>query len=102
MSRADIVGLFVFLAIFVFAPVVLALCCFNRGSKPTHQECPHCGAHNHKAKEHCYCCGHRFVRPGSEAVAVTVIQRVKQAEDSKVRRETEAFSPRKGAEKTSG
>jgi len=95
MSRADFVGLFVFLGISVFAPVAFALWCSRRarGSKPGLQECPHCGAQNHNTKEHCYCCGNKFTRPQLDAGVPTVVQRVKQAEDNRVKSEVEAPSP---------
>jgi hypothetical protein len=53
---------------------------------PSLQECPDCGAHNPQAREHCYCCGFRFILPQSEGAEATVIERAKQADDSKMRR----------------
>jgi hypothetical protein len=53
------------------------------------QECPDCGAHNRNAREHCYCCGFAFILPQSDATEANVIQRVKQADDSKMRRSVE-------------
>jgi len=65
------------------------------------QECPHCGAQNHKAKEHCYCCGFGFIPPPSGGGEATVIQRVKQADDGKTRRRvgTRAFEDTRALDK---
>src|SRR5664279_1602910 len=52
---------------------------------PSLQECPDCGAHNPRARENCYCCGFSLNRPQSNGAEITVIQRVKQADESKLR-----------------
>jgi len=88
LNSADIIGLLVLLAIFVFVPVVFALWISRRphNSKPSLRGCPHCGAQNPNARERCYCCGFGFILPQSDEAEATVIQRVKQADDSNKRR----------------
>jgi len=85
MNHSEIFLAVLFLTVFVAIPVVMALIVSRRrpASNPGLQECPHCGAQNDTAKTHCYCCGFGFIRRQSEA---DVIQRVKQADDSKMRR----------------
>jgi hypothetical protein len=95
MTGTDIAGLVVLLGVFVFVPVVLMVCFSGRahGSTPRHRECPHCGAQNDMAKERCYCCGTGLILPQSDQANVDLIQRVKQADDSRRRRKAPAQAP---------
>jgi len=89
MSHSEIFLAVLFLTVFVVAvPLVLALVVRRRRPTivPSLQVCPHCGAHNDTAKTHCYCCGFGFIRPQSDGVDATLIQRVKQADDRQKKR----------------
>jgi hypothetical protein len=87
MNLSEIVMLLLFLAVFVVVPVVLALIgSRHRSINASLPECPHCGAQNYKTKEHCYCCGFGVIFPQSNGADAVLIQRVKQADEIKMRR----------------
>ncbi len=86
MNHGEIFLAVLFLTVFVVVPLVLALKASRRPINSSLQVCPHCGAHNDTAKTHCYCCGFGFILPQSDGVEANLIQRVKQADDSKMRR----------------
>jgi hypothetical protein len=87
MNHSEIFLAVLFLTIFVAVPVVLALIVRRRRTTivPNLQECQRCGAHNPLGREHCYCCGFGFILPQADGTEADVIQRVKQADDSKMR-----------------
>ncbi len=87
MNLSEFVILVLFLTVLLFVPLVVIQFIGRRKPvfKPSLRECPNCGAENHKTKEQCYCCGHRFGSP-PEGPDAAVIQRVKQADDRKMRR----------------
>jgi hypothetical protein len=90
LTGRDIVGLLAMLAVFVIAPTIL-MWCLSRRPKPRLKECPHCGAQNRESQTRCYCCGFVFKSLSLYgAEAATLIQRVKQADDAKMRRDAEA------------
>jgi len=60
MNHSEIVLAVLLLSVFVAVPVVLALIANRLPINLSLQECPNCGAQNHKDKEHCYCCGFGF------------------------------------------
>jgi hypothetical protein len=95
MNFSEIVMLALFLTIFVVVPIVFAQIGSRRQAtiKPSFRECPRCGAHNYKTKERCYCCGFGFVLPQSDGPDPALIQRVKQADDSRMRRKVETQIP---------
>ena len=101
MNLGEFVILVLFLTVLLFVPIVIVQ--FIGRSKPTFkpslQECPNCGAENHKDKEQCYCCGHRFGSSPSEGLDATLVQRVKQADDRRARRKAATPSPATTAEK---
>src|SRR5580700_7161766 len=88
MNLGVTVILLLCLVVFGVIPLILIRVASRR--RPTInsslQECPDCGAHNPKDGEHCYCCGFGFILPQSDGTETTVNQRVKQADDSKMRR----------------
>jgi len=88
MNLSEFVILVLFLTVLLFVPLVVIQFIGRRKPvfKPSLRECPNCGAENHKTKEQCYCCGHRFGSPPPEGLDAVVIQRVKQADDRKMRR----------------
>jgi hypothetical protein len=101
MNLGEFVVLVLFLTVLLFVPIVVIQFIGRRKPvfKPSLQECPTCGAENHKAKEHCYCCGHRFGSPPSEGLDAALVQRVKQADERRVRRRAAVPSPAATAEK---
>ena len=103
MNLGEFVILVLFLTILLFVPIVVIQFIGRRKPvfKPSLQECPNCGAENHKTKERCYCCGHRFGSPPTEGLDPVVIQRVKQTDDRKIRRRAAAHPPPAVAEKPS-
>jgi hypothetical protein len=92
MNHGELVILLLFLTVLFFVPIVIIQLVGRRrpSFKPNLLECPNCGADNHQAKSRCYCCGHDF---GSSPTEGDVIQRVKQAEDSRRRRSAAAEIP---------
>jgi hypothetical protein len=86
-TNLNIVAMLVFLLVFVLGPVFFIWCCSRHSSrpKPRLRACPQCAAQNHTASENCYCCGFGFILPQTEGAEATVIQRVRQADDSKKR-----------------
>lgn len=88
MNLGEIVIVVVFLTVIGVVPIVVMGIASRR--RPTInsslKECPDCGAYNPNATEQCYCCGFGFILPQSDGTEVTLIQRVKQADDSKMRR----------------
>jgi hypothetical protein len=78
------------LLLIVFGVVAVVLTEKLRRRRPTLilglQQCPDCKAHNPKAREHCYACGFAFILSPSDGPEVTVVQRVKQADASEMRR----------------
>src|SRR5882724_12514988 len=101
MNLSEFVILVLFLTVLLFVPLVVIQFIGRRKPvfKPSLRECPNCGAENHKTKERCYCCGHRFGSPPPEGPDATMIQRVRQADDRKMRRRTAAQTPPAVAEK---
>jgi hypothetical protein len=95
MNLGEFVILVLFLTVLLFVPIVVIQFIGRRKPvfKPSLQECPNCGAENHKAKEQCYCCGHRFGSSPSEGLDAALIQRVKQADDRRMRRRSAAQPP---------
>ena len=91
MNLSKIVALALFLTLFIVVPIVLVQIGSRRRAtaEPSLLECAHCGAHNYRTKERCYCCGFRFVLPQSDRPDSALIQRVKQADDSRMRRKAE-------------
>ncbi len=81
MSSHGLIWVLVFLAVFVFAPLLWALCCSNdaRRPKPSFRECPQCGAKNYLTQTQCYCCQHEFIPSTPIEATPTVIQRARQA-----------------------
>src|SRR6266446_5546475 len=88
MNLSEFVILVLFLTVLLFVPVLVIQFISRRKPvfKPSLRECPNCGAENHKTKEQCYCCGHRFGSPPPEGLDAAVIRRVKQADNRKMRR----------------
>jgi len=103
VNLGEIVILLMFLAGLLLVPIVAIQFIGRRkpAFKPSLQECPKCGAENHKAKEQCYCCGHSFGLPPTEGLDAALIQRVKQADDRKMRRGAAAQPPPAVAKKPS-
>jgi len=101
MNLGEFVIFVLFLTVLLFVPVMIVQFIGRRKPvfKPSLQECPNCGAENHRDKERCYCCGHRFASSPSEGVGTPLIQRVKQADDQKAKRRTTAQSSASTAEK---
>lgn len=95
MNFSEIVMVLVFLTVFVVVPVIFIQCGSRRKNSITSSlnECPQCGAQNHKAKERCYCCGYGFISSKSDTTDAALIQRVKQADDDKMKRKVEAQAP---------
>jgi len=95
VNLSEIVMLLVFLTAFVVVPVIFIQCGSRRRNSITSSlhECPHCGAQNHKAKDRCYCCGYGFISSKSDTPDAALIQRVKQADDGKMKRVVEAQTP---------
>jgi len=91
MTGAELVGLLALLGVFVFAPMLLMLCCSNRaqGPKPSLRECPHCGAEYRGTPTRCYACEHQLILPVSPAEPPAIIQRVRQTDTNKARQATE-------------
>jgi hypothetical protein len=95
MNLTDIVMLLVFLAVFVVVPAVF----IQLGSRRKHahhanlQECPLCGAENYKAKARCYCCGYDLVVGRAEGASDALLQRVKRADENRMRPPIAAQSP---------
>lgn len=94
MNLTDVVMLLLFIVVFVVAPAVL----IQLGSRRKHanhsnlQECPSCGAENHKAKERCYCCGYDLAARRSEGTSEALLQRVKQADEKRMKSRIKAES----------
>ena len=88
MNHGEFVIFVLFLTVLLFVPIVIIKFIGRRKPvfKPNLQECPNCGAENHRDKEQCYCCGHRFGLSPSEGPDATLIQRVKQADDRRAKR----------------
>jgi hypothetical protein len=88
MNLGEIVIVVVFLTALGLVPIVLMGIASRRRATINSglQECPDCGAHNPKVTERCYCCGFVLILPQSDGTEPTVIQLVKQADESKVRR----------------
>jgi len=101
MNLGEFVIFVLFLTVLLFVPVMIVQFIGRRKPvfKPSLQECPNCGAENHRNKEQCYCCGHRFGSSPSEGLDATLIQRVNQADDRKMKRKAAAPSPAAAAEK---
>lgn len=95
MNLSEIVMLLLFLTVFVVVPVIFIQYGSRRKNSITSSlnECPQCGAQNHKAKERCYCCGYEFIPSKSGATGPALIQRVKRADDGKSKRELEVREP---------
>jgi len=95
MNLGEFVIFVLFLTVLLFVPIVIVQFIGRRKPvfKPNLQECPNCGAENHRDKEQCYCCGHRFSLSSSEGLDVTLVQRVKQADDRRAKRRAAAPSP---------
>lgn len=95
VNLSEIVTVALFLTALGIVPILLMGIVSRR--RPTDsglQECAHCGAYNRKTKERCYCCGLRFVLPQSDRPDPALIQRVKQADASRMRREAETHTLR--------
>lgn len=92
MNLSEIAMLLLFLTVFVVVPVIFIQCGSRRKNSISSglHECPQCGAQNYKAKERCYCCGYGFISSKSDATNAVLIQRLKQADDGKMKREVEA------------
>jgi predicted amidophosphoribosyltransferase len=92
MNLGEFVVLVLFLAVLFFVPIVVIQFIGRRKPvfKPNLQECPNCGAENHRAKEQCYCCGHRFGSSPTEGLDATLVQRVKQVDDRRMKRRAAA------------
>jgi hypothetical protein len=89
MTLRDILMLALFLAVFSVVPFALMLLLSRHSRHKTHsslRECPHCGAQNDKAKDHCYCCGLTFILPQPDGADPALIQRVRQEDDSRLKR----------------
>jgi hypothetical protein len=101
MNLGEFVIFVLFLTILLFVPIVIIQFIGRRkpAFKPSLQECPNCGAENHRDKDQCYCCGHRYDLSPSEGLDATLIQQVKQADDKRVRRKAAVQSPAVAAEK---
>ncbi len=95
MNLSEVVMLALFLTIFIVVLIVFAQIGSRRQAtiNPSLRECPHCGADNYKTKERCYCCGFGFVLPQSDGPDPALIQRVKRADDSRMRRKVETQIP---------
>lgn len=90
MTLTDLAMLLLFLAVFVFVSLLFIQGGRRRPANPELQECPECGAQNHKGKERCYCCSHQLVSPQPDEPNLEVIHRVKEAEDGRGRRSVHA------------
>jgi ribosomal protein L37E len=96
MNLTEIVMLLVFLAAFVVVPAIF----IQLGSRRKHAshsgllQCPSCGAENYKVKERCYCCGYDLAVSREERHGEPVLQRVKRADESRLRSPVATPSPR--------
>jgi len=101
MNLGEFVILLLFLTVLFFVPIIVIQFVGRRRPifKPNLQECPSCGAENHRAKAQCYCCGHNFGPLPSEGTDAALIQRVKQADESRKRRKTTPETPASVVEK---
>jgi hypothetical protein len=101
MNLGEFVIFVLFLTILLFVPIMVIQFIGRRKpvSRPSLQECPNCGAENHKDKEQCYCCGHRFGSLPLKETDAVLLQRVKQADDRRAKRKTATQSPAATAEK---
>jgi hypothetical protein len=88
MNFGEFVILLVLLTVLFFIPIIVIQFFGRNGSifKRSLQECPSCGAENDNAKIRCYCCGHDFESSPLEGLDAALLQRVRQADDSKKRR----------------
>jgi hypothetical protein len=101
MNLGEFVIFVLFLTVLLVVPIVVVQFIGRRKPvfKPILQECPGCGAENHRDKEQCYCCGHRFGSSPSEGLDAALVQRVRQADDRRVRRKAAAQPPAATVEK---
>jgi ribosomal protein L37E len=95
VNLTDFVMLFLFLVVFVAVPALF----IQLGSRRKHAshssllQCPSCGAENYKTKERCYCCGYDLAVARSGGTSDALLQRVKQADEKRVRSQIAAQSP---------
>jgi hypothetical protein len=95
MTLSEIILVLLFLTVFVVVPIIFTQFGRRRPAGMANlQICPDCGAHNYKAKERCYCCGHRFLLAPTDGADAVRNQRVKQADDSEKRRGAEPLDLR--------
>lgn len=101
MNAGEFVILLLFLAVLLFIPILIIQFIGSRkpASKPGLQECPNCGAENHRAKQQCYCCGHPLHSSPLESVNAPLIERVKQADASRAKRSVANQTPGVTADK---
>jgi len=86
MRIIDLAMLFLFLVVFVDGPLLFLQGGRHRPANPELRECPACGAQNHRGEDRCYCCGRQFVSPRRDEAKIEVLQRVKDADDSREKR----------------
>ena len=95
MNVGEFVILLAFLTVLLFVPIAIIQFVGRRRpiSKPSLQECANCGAENHTGKERCYCCGHHLDSSPMAGTNLTVLERVKQADEEKARRKAATKTP---------
>jgi ribosomal protein L37E len=95
VNRTDAVMLLVFLVTFVIVPSAFFLMGRRRkhADEPNLQECPSCGAENYLTKERCFCCGYDLAAGRSAGPGEAILQRVKQADESRTKSRAATKSP---------
>lgn len=86
MTLTEFGMLVLFLMVFCIVPMIFIQYGFRNkpGAKVILQECPKCGAQNYKVKAQCYCCGYSFIPAPAERMDASLIQRVKQRDESRM------------------
>jgi hypothetical protein len=89
------------LTVLFFIPIIVIQFFGRRGPifRQNLQKCPSCGAENDNAKVQCYCCGYDYESSPLEGLDPALLQRVRQADDSKKRRRATSETSSIGAEK---
>jgi hypothetical protein len=102
MTLTEFGMLLLFLMVFCIVPMIFIQCGFRSkpGAKANLQECPKCGAQNYKVNTHCYCCGYGFIPAQPEGIDATLIQRVKQADESRKSSRAKARTPQSAEDET--
>jgi hypothetical protein len=104
MNLGEFVILLSFLTVLLFVPIAIIHFIGRRRpiSKPSLQECPNCSAENHTDKERCYCCGHRLDSSPTAGMNITVLERVKQADEERAQRKSVAKTPETATKEPTG